>query len=747
MEMMFGIRFGAKNETGDAIDDVGKDVKKLESGIVRSVKRSQAAFRRMGVEFFSAAQSVGRAFASMARAASSFKDGLSKVSSKLGTALGSVGAAAGDVAMALGNVVIESSATQDAVFLLSQRLGESVESMTALGSVASSVAGVGLDEFSAAMTDLSARAVNQTDAFKKWGIQTRGSTGQVLSSSALLGNVADRMAKLSTQAEKVALADELMGEAGRRLVPMLQQGSEALDAQAKAAIEAGLAMTDFEARAGNELQTQIGATTGALQSMGSAITGQLAPALSVIAKNLGEVAGQAAGWIRTNQALIQSGIREFLMFLADSVIPAIATGVLLLSKVWYGWKLVIDAVRLILTSYWKAIADGIDMALGKLQALAEVAGIDTLTEKIQTARSVVQKFGSVFGESANEAKAGLLETMRDIEASEKAIDSLGVKGSEAVRKVASQVLSLTKGLKETREQAKKTGAAVVKAGDEIRRKFGNAVASQFETNKRILDMQMRDLETFDSLMTQAQEKAAEDAAALFDAMHSGFNSVLEVGREAFAGIGEEVNGRVKTMTDAFAQFFGGLGSMLAKSFTQFALAQAKEALLVKASATSQVTANAAKAGSGAAASQAGIPVIGPYLALGAMAAMVAAVLGLLGTFNTGGIVGGSGANMDSRLIMATPGEGILDREATAHVIRSLTGRGGARGAPIAQPIPSDPSLGSSTREAPGASVTLGLLAMPTNRTDIRRTLRDLQSELREMDRAGLSRKGRAGRRG
>lgn len=720
MEFVVGIKLTAENQTQKALEGARKGAQALGSGIQRAAKKSEAAFQRM-------------------------QKSLSKSGEQISTGFKALGVAAVAAAAGLTAVLLKSSETQDAVFLLSQRLGESAESLTALGAVASQAAGLELEEFSAALTDLSARAVNQTDTFKKWGIQTRTTGGQVLSTGQLLDNVADRMATLSTQAEKVALADELMGEAGRRLVPMLQDGSAALDEQTKAAIEAGLAMSDFESKAGNALQTQLGTTTAALGSMGSAITGQLAPALTVVAKHVQTVAGRVAGWIRTNQELIQSGVMEFFTFLADSVIPALATGVLMLAKAWSGWKLLVDLVRLALNSYFEFVLKGVDAVLDKMSKLAELAGLDSLSAKVEQARGVVQGLGAEFGRSAEAASQGMLQTQQELRVLEQNVGSLGVKGSAALRQIARETAAATAALKSTEEQTKKTNQAFVAGSAEAAQKRleekKKALEAERALEEKALEQARAAREKADALQQQALDKAREKMAALVDSVQAGFQTVLQMGVQAFQGIGEEVDGRTKTIGDAFGQLFKSLSSMLLSYLADFAMAQAKEAILTKTSATAQVTANAAKAGSGAAASQAGIPIIGPGLAVAAMSALVATVLGLLGTFNTGGIVGGSGPNIDSRLIMATPGEGILDREATAHVIRSLSGRGGASSAPVPQPARAgEPAMASG--RGSGAQVSLGLLAMPTNRTDIRRTLRDLDAELREMDRLGLSRRGR-----
>lgn len=83
-------------------------------------------------------------------------------------------------------------------------------------------------------------------------------------------------------------------------------------------------------------------------------------------------------------------------------------------------------------------------------------------------------------------------------------------------------------------------------------------------------------------------------------------------------------------------------------------------------AISQITANASVAASGAAASQSGIPVVGPVLAISAMGAMLSAVLGLLGNLPSaaGGLMVPSDmllkVHEDERVLPARYSEGLDD---------------------------------------------------------------------------------------
>lgn len=100
--------------------------------------------------------------------------------------------------------------------------------------------------------------------------------------------------------------------------------------------------------------------------------------------------------------------------------------------------------------------------------------------------------------------------------------------------------------------------------------------------------------------------------------------------------------------------------------------QAATSLATKsAETTASVSMDAAKAGAGAASSQAAIPIIGPILAIAAMVAMVAAVLGLLSNikkYASGGLVTGPGTSKsDSIPARLSDGEFVVNADAVKRV--------------------------------------------------------------------------------
>lgn len=98
-------------------------------------------------------------------------------------------------------------------------------------------------------------------------------------------------------------------------------------------------------------------------------------------------------------------------------------------------------------------------------------------------------------------------------------------------------------------------------------------------------------------------------------------------------------------------------------------------LAMTAAKKAEATANAASAATGAASSVAGIPIVGPILAISAVASIVAALTNLP-KFATGGIVGGSSFSGDNVLARVNSGELILNAAQQNNLAGALTGTGG-----------------------------------------------------------------------
>ncbi len=161
---------------------------------------------------------------------------------------------------------------------------------------------------------------------------------------------------------------------------------------------------------------------------------------------------------------------------------------------------------------------------------------------------------------------------------------------------------------------------------------------------------------------------------------NGMISGAQTWRSALASIFQQVADAFlqQIVIQPFQQWIAMQARMLALKLgfiqqeqTVDAAASATKVAQKSAETTAVVSMDAAKAGAGAAASQASIPIVGPGLAIAAMVAMVAAVMALLGNvkkFAAGGLVSGPGsATSDSIPARLSAGEYVVRAAAVRQV--------------------------------------------------------------------------------
>jgi hypothetical protein len=167
-------------------------------------------------------------------------------------------------------------------------------------------------------------------------------------------------------------------------------------------------------------------------------------------------------------------------------------------------------------------------------------------------------------------------------------------------------------------------------------------------------------------------------AAMAAAKQRGDKLVVQSTREAEKAI-EQLTAAGERMGQTLGAAFVGLATG-AKTFGQAVTEVMQQIVqIVVQAAIKQITANAMTAGSGAAASQAGIPLIGPVLAISAMGAMITAVLALIGnlTSSRGGYeVPG---NVSAALGILHPNETVLPADLSMGLKDLIRGGGGVSG--------------------------------------------------------------------
>lgn len=114
---------------------------------------------------------------------------------------------------------------------LSQRTGVGVENLSKFGAAAAD-SGSSIEEVSKAMGRLSKGiadpASKTNEALKSIGISSTDAQGKIRGVDQIMLDLADRFSKMPDGAQKTALAMELFGKSGMNLIPMLNQGRDAL---------------------------------------------------------------------------------------------------------------------------------------------------------------------------------------------------------------------------------------------------------------------------------------------------------------------------------------------------------------------------------------------------------------------------------------------------------------------------------------------------------------------------------------
>jgi ABC-type transporter Mla subunit MlaD len=179
---------------------------------------------------------LSRSLGNLNKAAQGTQGGLSRMGQAakgLGGMLGAlapVGAIAG--LAALGKRSID---TADNLNDMSQRTGVAVESLSRFGAAAedsgSSIEGVakGMGQLAKRVADTGNAGEKIRGTLQGMGISAKDAQGKIKPLDTLMLEIADRFSKMPDGAQKSALAMQLFGKSGVELIPMLNQGREALE--------------------------------------------------------------------------------------------------------------------------------------------------------------------------------------------------------------------------------------------------------------------------------------------------------------------------------------------------------------------------------------------------------------------------------------------------------------------------------------------------------------------------------------
>jgi hypothetical protein len=218
--------------------------------------------------------------------------GMAKLTAEAGKIGAAIGASIGAGALALGSLVKGAIDAADATSKLAMSVGASTEEVSQLG-YAADLAGASQEELGTALGRLAKQAAEAAsggraanDMFAAMGISIKNADGSLKGTTALLGDVADRFASYKDGAEKTALAQEIFGRSGAKLIPLLNNGRDGLAALAAEADALGITLTDSAGKAAEQFNDNLTRLQKAKEGLGRQIAQALLPTLESLTNQI-----------------------------------------------------------------------------------------------------------------------------------------------------------------------------------------------------------------------------------------------------------------------------------------------------------------------------------------------------------------------------------------------------------------------------------------------------------------------------
>jgi tetratricopeptide (TPR) repeat protein len=235
-------------------------------------------------------EKVQRSMGDLDKRASALSSGFAGISKAFGVA----GLAGTGLATALAASVKSTADFNDAMGKAAQRAGVTTEEFSKLA-YAASLSDVSVEELQKGLQLLGQDASNGGKKLAEFGVELQNVDGSLKTNDQLLREVADRISRMATPAEKSAAAVRLLGEEGAKLVPLLNSGAQGLNDMATEAERFGQVVTAESAAAAaqfNDNLTKLQASVGGLVRE---FTGPLVSALAQVTAEFlnGVVAGES----------------------------------------------------------------------------------------------------------------------------------------------------------------------------------------------------------------------------------------------------------------------------------------------------------------------------------------------------------------------------------------------------------------------------------------------------------------------
>lgn len=259
------------------------------------------ASRSLGTLTLDLVAKIGGFVAGMDKAARESEKWRSKVKKDLETAGKAFGAFAAVAVGALGVWIKNSIDAADEASKAAAAAGIQIESLTGL-QYAADLAGVANEELNSSLArfnksiDQASRGSKlQAQAFEDIGISIRDASGEIKDVDSLLLEVSDKFSGYEDGAAKAALAQELFGRSGTKLIPLLNSGSAGILELTDQARRLGLVLDQETASAAEEFNDSLTVLGKVSSGVTNRIAADMLPVMNELTGLLVDLAVESEG--------------------------------------------------------------------------------------------------------------------------------------------------------------------------------------------------------------------------------------------------------------------------------------------------------------------------------------------------------------------------------------------------------------------------------------------------------------------
>lgn len=316
----------------------------------------------------------------------------------------------------------------DAAAETAQALGITIEAYQGL-SFAASTAGVeqesltgALNKFNKTIAGAAAGGKKQAAAFADIGVSVRDANGGLKDADQLLLEVADKFQGYEDGANKAALAQELFGKTGAKLIPLLNQGKQGITDLMTQAQRLGLVMSAEAAAAADQFNDNMTVLAGVSRGYANNIATGLLPALNDLSGLLIDIASDTDEAAESGEGL--GTMLKFLTSLALSFGAALEAEGIALGGLAAAAVQAANGDFAIAGQTLKSIGEDIDKATAKAESRIDKLWDGTYRKQGEEAAKTAERLKKALERQNAEQNKGKTEAEKATEAINKQVAAL-----------------------------------------------------------------------------------------------------------------------------------------------------------------------------------------------------------------------------------------------------------------------------------------------------------------------------------